>query len=209
MLAMWGSLAAANVYRFSSKEWNGNSGLYYYLYRFYDPNLQRWVNRDPISELGFQASKNSKMVSKILNHKSDKIALIAKRMTDRSNQLISNGNINLYEFVDNEPISQIDLFGLIGLGESGPFSGDQGFGGGGGGCPCPPGQTPTPYWQVMGYEDVFSCGTAEWSVFRDGAGAILGGILGDILGGGKVAAIVGGLGGMYIPALICTMQICN
>jgi RHS repeat-associated protein len=49
---MWGSLAAANVYRFSSKEWNGNSGLYYYLYRFYDPNLQRWLNRDPIDQIG-------------------------------------------------------------------------------------------------------------------------------------------------------------
>jgi RHS repeat-associated protein len=45
-------LAAANTYRFSSKEWNANSGLYYYLCRFYDPNLQRWVNRDPIGEKG-------------------------------------------------------------------------------------------------------------------------------------------------------------
>ena len=51
-LAQSGSLADVNAYRFSSKEWNGNSGLYYYLYRFYDPNLQRWVNRDPIGELG-------------------------------------------------------------------------------------------------------------------------------------------------------------
>jgi RHS repeat-associated protein len=49
---MYGSLAAANIYRFSSKDWNGNAGLYYYLYRFYDPNLQRWVNRDPIQERG-------------------------------------------------------------------------------------------------------------------------------------------------------------
>ena len=49
-LAQYGSLAVVNNYRFSSKEWNANSGLYYYLYRFYDPNLQRWVNRDPIQE---------------------------------------------------------------------------------------------------------------------------------------------------------------
>jgi len=44
-----GSLAGANVYRFSSKElisW----GFYYYGYRFYDPNLQRWPNRDPLGE---------------------------------------------------------------------------------------------------------------------------------------------------------------
>ena len=53
-LAMYGALATANTYRFSSKEWNGNSGLYYYLYRFYDPNLQRWPNRDPLGEPGFE-----------------------------------------------------------------------------------------------------------------------------------------------------------
>src|SRR5207249_1596393 len=47
-----GSLASANVYRFSSKEIHVNSGIYYYLYRFYDPNLQRWINRDPIEEAG-------------------------------------------------------------------------------------------------------------------------------------------------------------
>jgi RHS repeat-associated protein len=53
LLAMSGPMAAANLYRFSSKEWNANSGLYCYLYRFYDPNLQRWVNRDPLGEGGF------------------------------------------------------------------------------------------------------------------------------------------------------------
>jgi RHS repeat-associated protein len=47
-----GSLASANVYRFSSKEIHVNSGLYYYGYRWYAPNLQRWLNRDPIEELG-------------------------------------------------------------------------------------------------------------------------------------------------------------
>jgi RHS repeat-associated protein len=47
-----GSLSSANVYRFSSKEIHANSGLYYYGYRFYDPSLQRWLNRDPIAEWG-------------------------------------------------------------------------------------------------------------------------------------------------------------
>lgn len=47
-----GSLADANVYRFSSKEVHVNSGMYYYGFRFYDPNMQRWVNRDPIEEEG-------------------------------------------------------------------------------------------------------------------------------------------------------------
>jgi len=45
-----GTLAAANVYRFSSKECITSWGLYYYGYRFYDPSTQRWINRDPIGE---------------------------------------------------------------------------------------------------------------------------------------------------------------
>jgi RHS repeat-associated protein len=47
-----GTMAATNVYRFSSKEIHVNSGLYNYLYRWYDPTLQRWLNRDPIFEIG-------------------------------------------------------------------------------------------------------------------------------------------------------------
>jgi RHS repeat-associated protein len=52
VVAMSGPLADANLYRFSSKEVHPVSGLVYYLYRYYDPNLQRWVNRDPIGEAG-------------------------------------------------------------------------------------------------------------------------------------------------------------
>ena len=49
-----GQVSVLNSYRFSSKEWHPNSGLYYYGYRFYEPNLQRWINRDPIEESGGQ-----------------------------------------------------------------------------------------------------------------------------------------------------------
>jgi RHS repeat-associated protein len=52
LISKSGTLADANLYRFSSKEFHVNSGLYYYLYRFYDPNTQRWINRDPIEEKG-------------------------------------------------------------------------------------------------------------------------------------------------------------
>jgi len=47
-----GSLSRANTYRFSSKEVHVNSGLYYYGYRWYAPNLQRWPNPDPLGERG-------------------------------------------------------------------------------------------------------------------------------------------------------------
>ncbi|MCX6916677.1 MAG: hypothetical protein NT167_27145, partial [Verrucomicrobia bacterium] len=54
-LAQSGPLAEANTYRFSSKEFHAASELYYYGYRFYDPRMQRWVNRDPLEERGFEA----------------------------------------------------------------------------------------------------------------------------------------------------------
>ena len=52
VLSMSGSLADLNLYRFSSKEAHPVTGLVYYGFRFYDPNLQRWVNRDPVAETG-------------------------------------------------------------------------------------------------------------------------------------------------------------
>ncbi|HWQ90055.1 MAG TPA: RHS repeat-associated core domain-containing protein [Clostridia bacterium] len=73
ILAKSGPLADVNLYRFSSKEYHPNSGLVYYLYRYYDPNLQRWVNRDPIQE---------------------------------------DGGFNLYGYVENNSVNDIDPFGL-------------------------------------------------------------------------------------------------
>jgi RHS repeat-associated protein len=69
-----GPLADANLYRFSSKEFHFQSGLVYYLYRYYAPNLQRWVNRDPIRE---------------------------------------QGGLNLYRFVRNNSLNDVDSYGLL------------------------------------------------------------------------------------------------
>jgi len=52
LLAKAGSLAEANLYRFSSKTLHAGSSLYYYGYRYYAPSLQRWLNRDPLKERG-------------------------------------------------------------------------------------------------------------------------------------------------------------
>jgi RHS repeat-associated protein len=52
LLGKWGPLADVNHYRFSSKEWHGVSGIYDFGRRFYQPNLQRWMNADPIGEAG-------------------------------------------------------------------------------------------------------------------------------------------------------------
>jgi len=52
LLPSSGAYATANTYRFSSKEYSPSTSLYIYLYRFYSPSLQRWINRDPIQEMG-------------------------------------------------------------------------------------------------------------------------------------------------------------
>ena len=52
LLSKSGLMADINGYRFSTKEYHVNSGLIYYGFRFYDPNAQRWLNRDPLREAG-------------------------------------------------------------------------------------------------------------------------------------------------------------
>jgi len=39
-------------FRFSTKYWDNETGLYYYGYRYYKPEWERWLNRDPIKERG-------------------------------------------------------------------------------------------------------------------------------------------------------------
>jgi RHS repeat-associated protein len=82
-----GTMAVQNVYRFSSKEWLTGSGMYYYGFRVYEPSLQRWLNRDPLSDLGHSARRGLKV----------------RRPWRES---------NLYSFVGNEPTDSFDALGL-------------------------------------------------------------------------------------------------
>jgi RHS repeat-associated protein len=94
-LSAAGSLAQANLYRFSSKEAHPNSGLVYYLYRYYDPNLQRWPNRDPIDEEGFEV-----------------LSFCSSKVVDAVKYLHQKAEDNAYEFVHNQPTVEHDLYGL-------------------------------------------------------------------------------------------------
>jgi RHS repeat-associated protein len=45
-------MAKSNPFLFSTKYYDWETGLYYYGYRYYDPSMGRWPNRDPLGEAG-------------------------------------------------------------------------------------------------------------------------------------------------------------
>ncbi len=52
IVAQSGAEADEVPFRFSTKYFDSETGLYYYGYRFYAPELGRWINRDPVEEEG-------------------------------------------------------------------------------------------------------------------------------------------------------------
>jgi len=88
------------VYRFSSKEIHVNSGLYYYGYRWYAPNLQRWLNRDPINELGFNIARS-------LSARHDNLTSATPLAA-----WFSGDEENLFRFCHNNPVVRYDWHGL-------------------------------------------------------------------------------------------------
>jgi RHS repeat-associated protein len=99
VLAQSGPLAMSNVYQFSSKEFHRLSGLVYYLYRWYDPYLQRWPNRDPLGDIEFEAIWTS-------------LSTQIRQLLPPSETFMGP---NLYSFVSDDPITGIDPFGLSGM----------------------------------------------------------------------------------------------
>ncbi len=51
-LSATGPMADAFPFRFSTKYYDSETGLYYYGRRYYSPDLGRWLTRDPIGEDG-------------------------------------------------------------------------------------------------------------------------------------------------------------
>ena len=87
-LVATGPLARENPFRFSTKYTDNETRLVYYGYRYYSPGLGRWVNRDPIGEDGFN--------------------VFSRRSFMSSKQTI----FELYLFLLNSPVCQIDFLGL-------------------------------------------------------------------------------------------------
>jgi RHS repeat-associated protein len=90
-----GPMAKLNPFRFSTKYYDDETDFLYYGYRYYNPSTGRWPNRDPIAEPGFEV-----------------LRYYGSYLPSRIAFLLELGNLNLYEFVQNEPVSDYDLLGL-------------------------------------------------------------------------------------------------
>jgi RHS repeat-associated protein len=83
-----GAMADDFDYRFSSEVYDGESGLSYYNHRYYSAELGRWLNRDPINELGH----------------------ILLKQAGRRNPY-SNEDDNPFRHTDNDPLNNADTNG--------------------------------------------------------------------------------------------------
>ena len=89
-----GPYAAANPFRFSSKYFDAETALGYSGYRYYRPCLGRFLNRDPITDLGVR------LVRRIA---------VTSALTPRAS-LAEQGNV--YCYVRNGPSNWVDPLGL-------------------------------------------------------------------------------------------------
>jgi RHS repeat-associated protein len=101
--------------------YSADSGLYLTLYRAYDPAVGRWLSRDPIGEMGREVDSTR------LNSFASGLEMTAlptttggsSRSDGSSNPFKLNLGINtfatavnLYTYVENNPISRWDIHGL-------------------------------------------------------------------------------------------------
>ena len=68
-----GDYAGSNPFRFSSEYFDEETGLVYYNYRYYNPELGRWISRDPIEEQGGENLYINSRNNLIINY--DKLGL--------------------------------------------------------------------------------------------------------------------------------------
>lgn len=109
VLAMSGPLAEVNLYRFSSKEWQPHAALYDYGYRYYDPNLQRWLNRDPLGDIGSLPLMTGDIAAGSVSNDDREMT------SDEFRNAWAGINRNLYGAMGNNPVNRLDPSGLASI----------------------------------------------------------------------------------------------
>jgi RHS repeat-associated protein len=111
-----GPFADNNSYRFSTRYTDDETGLVYYGYRYYSPDLGRWINRDPIYELGSIVLRSS------VQYYDQETGLHCNyhRYYDphtgrylRPDPIWQAGGKDYFAYCHNNPIDYMDPLGLI------------------------------------------------------------------------------------------------
>jgi RHS repeat-associated protein len=104
-VAMHGPAAPANAYRFSTKPVDDVFGLYYYGYRYYSPGLGRWLSRDPIEEPDPIREQSE------LQRRNGHLLSVSPPfgLHDVPDTWLE---LNLFGFVENDPVNGFDVLGL-------------------------------------------------------------------------------------------------
>jgi len=100
VVAQAGDYAERNPIRFSTKQWDDETGFGYWEQRYYSPRLGRWMSEDPYSELGWPANRSGAGRAGV---------------AWRSGSLGRIVSDNRYEFVLNNPLGWVDPDGLAAL----------------------------------------------------------------------------------------------
>ena len=95
-----GAYAASNPFRFSSEYFDSETGLVYYNYRYYSPQMGRWINRDPIGE----AISYNLFRSNIFQFAIERPPSFSIKATKMKNS---------YLILLNDPIMMFDHLGLL------------------------------------------------------------------------------------------------
>jgi RHS repeat-associated protein len=94
------------------------AGLWMALYRAYDAKLGRWLNRDPLGELGFELVRDQQQPNFPFETQSVNWwqgGTYFGRPKASTAELLPDGP-NLYGFVHNNPINAVDPFGDVSWG---------------------------------------------------------------------------------------------
>ena len=128
-IAQSGIQADTNPFRFSSKYWDGETGFYYYGYRYYSPSIGRFLSRDPVEDAGFYPNlvlqvELAKLRARIQAGMARILSLLREHVGQGADtslldveetamrQVSPDITRLLYAFLMNNPINLIDLLGL-------------------------------------------------------------------------------------------------